>query len=112
MCRFFCRLFTYVLPLEIQLTRGEGWDPNNRSNLAISLCLSQAILCSVSSVRMIVRFVYIGGIDDHDCLNILFLSHVRLRIRSDNGTVLDLILALCVWFLLICPLKYFKLYGL
>jgi len=42
---------------------------------------------------MIVRFVDIGGVDDYDCLNILFLSLVQLRVRSDNGTVLDLILA-------------------
>ena len=55
--------------------------------------MPSAILCSVGSVRMIVRFVDIGGVDDYDCLNILFLSLVQLRVRSDNGTVLDLILA-------------------
>jgi hypothetical protein len=38
----FYRLFLYVLPLEIQLSREEGWDPINRFNSAILLCLSQA----------------------------------------------------------------------
>jgi hypothetical protein len=33
-------LFIYVLPLEIQLSRGEGWDPIHKS--ITFLCLSQA----------------------------------------------------------------------
>ena len=39
----FCRLFIYVYPLEIQLSRGEGyiWDPINRINPTTFLCLSQ-----------------------------------------------------------------------
>jgi hypothetical protein len=37
---FTYRSFTYVLPLEIQLSRG-GWDPINRFNTATCLCLSQ-----------------------------------------------------------------------
>jgi hypothetical protein len=37
--RIFYRLFTYVLPLEIQLSRGEGWDPIHRLNPATFLCL-------------------------------------------------------------------------
>jgi hypothetical protein len=32
----------YVLLLEIQLSRGEGWDLINQSNPATFLCLSQA----------------------------------------------------------------------
>jgi hypothetical protein len=34
-------LFLYVWPFEIQLLRGEGWDPINRFNSAIFLCLSK-----------------------------------------------------------------------
>jgi hypothetical protein len=41
LCRFFLS-FVYVLPLEIQLSRGEGWDTINRFNPATFLCLSQA----------------------------------------------------------------------
>jgi hypothetical protein len=38
---FYC-LYISVLPMEIQLSRGEGWDHINRINLAILLCLSLA----------------------------------------------------------------------
>ena len=39
---FFYRLFIYVLPLEIQLSkRGEDYDPINWHNLATCLCLFQ-----------------------------------------------------------------------
>ena len=38
----FHRLFIHVLPLEIQLSRGKGWDPINQFNLSTSLCLSKA----------------------------------------------------------------------
>ena len=59
--------------MEIQLSRGESWDPINWFKPATFLSLSQArtwisnvvcggLLCSVSSVEMIVRFVDIGGI--------------------------------------------------
>ena len=37
----FYRLFIYVLLLEIQLSRGGGWDPINRLNPATFLCLAQ-----------------------------------------------------------------------
>ena len=40
-CAGFFRLFIYVLPLEIQLSRGEGWGPINHCNLPIFLYLSQ-----------------------------------------------------------------------
>ena len=36
---FFC---VYVLPLEIQLSKGEGWDHINKINPTTLLCLSQA----------------------------------------------------------------------
>ena len=46
LCRvFFYHLFIHVLLLEIQLLRGEGWDPINQFNPAIFLCLSQAKTC-------------------------------------------------------------------
>ena len=62
-CRFL--FFVYMLPLEIQLSRGQGWDPINWFNPTTFLCLSQArawisnaisqsfltILCAVSSVK-------------------------------------------------------------
>ena len=38
---FFYRLFIYVLPFEVQLSRGEGYDPDNRFNSATFLCLFQ-----------------------------------------------------------------------
>ena len=52
----FYRLFVYVLPLEIQLSKCEGWDPINQFNPATFLCLSWIsmvtccglLLCSVS----------------------------------------------------------------
>ena len=40
-CAGFYHLFIYVLPLEIQLSRGEGWDSTNRFTPAIFLCLYQ-----------------------------------------------------------------------
>ena len=42
LCRFLYHLFISVLPLEIQLSRGEGWDPIKQFNLVTFLCLSQA----------------------------------------------------------------------
>ena len=66
---FFYCLFIYVLPLEIQLSRGEGWDPINWLNAATFFVPVQSqdldfqhhmswsiyllfSLCSVSSVKM------------------------------------------------------------
>ena len=69
--------------VEIQLSRGEGWDPINRFNPATLLCLSQTWISNVicgglfmfSEFRweVILRFVDIGEIDDHHCLNFLFI---------------------------------------
>ena len=39
---FFYRVCIYVLPLEIQLSRGEGWNRINRSKAATFVRLSQA----------------------------------------------------------------------
>jgi hypothetical protein len=37
-------VYMYVLSVEIQLTRWEGWNPNNRSSFTALLYLSQAII--------------------------------------------------------------------
>jgi hypothetical protein len=39
--KVFCHLFTYVLALEIQLLRREGWDSINWFNPTVLLYLSQ-----------------------------------------------------------------------
>ena len=66
------------LRLDIQLSGGEG-GPINRFDSATFVCMSQArtwssnVICRGSllySVKM--RFVDIGGIDNHHCLNFLF----------------------------------------
>jgi hypothetical protein len=40
-CSLFYRLCIYVLPLEIQLSSGESWNPINWFNPATLLCMSQ-----------------------------------------------------------------------
>ena len=77
-----------VLPLEIQISRREGWDPINQFNPTTSVCLSQArtwisniicggdFFCAQLRRDMIVRFVDIGGSDDHHCLIVLFIMLV------------------------------------
>ena len=40
--RTFYHLFIFEMPLEIQLSKGEGWNLFNRFNPAILLCLFQA----------------------------------------------------------------------
>ena len=80
------RLFIYVLPLETPLSRGNGWNHNNRFNNATFLCLSQyktwisnVISCGFVCIQwvqlrweVIVRLVDIDGIDNHHCLSFLF----------------------------------------
>ena len=89
LCLFFYSLFIYVLPLEIQLSRGEGWDAINQFNTVTFLYLSQAnswisnficrgffcVLWLQLKWEVIVRFVdtCIGEIDDHHCLNFIFI---------------------------------------
>ena len=87
LCTFFYHLFIYVFPLEILLSREEGWDPTNQFYPTKFLCLSQArtwiwnIICrgffcvQWSQLRweVIIRFVDISWIDDHHCLNFLFI---------------------------------------
>jgi hypothetical protein len=61
----FYPLLIYVLPLEIQLSRGEGWDPINRFNPATFLCLSQArtwisnVICWHSCGLFCVQWVHL-----------------------------------------------------
>ena len=73
----------YVLPLEIHLSRGDGWDTIiiNQLSPATFLCLSQAriwisnvtfFMFGVLGWRGIVRFVEIGWMVDHQ---IPFVGH-------------------------------------
>ena len=77
-CKFY-RLFIPVLPLEIQLSRWEGWDPVNRFNPTPSVCLSQATtwisndICRSLFSCSIIRGVVNDGIVDHHSLEILHL---------------------------------------
>ena len=89
----FYRLLIYELPLKWQLSKGEGCGPINRFNSATMLCLSQArtlisnVICrglfEVYWVQvrweMIVRFVYIGWIDDSD------YAHIWTKISTREG---------------------------
>jgi hypothetical protein len=87
------RLSIPVLPLEIQLSRGNSWDKINWFKSAIFLFLSQAntwisnVICCSSLFLMlnelryvIVSFVDIGGIVDQHCLNFVFVIQIRLTI--------------------------------
>ena len=88
------RLFMYVLSLNIQLLRGNGCDPTNRFNPATFLCLFQARIWIANVVvffvlwvqlrcEVIVRFFDIGGIDDHRCLNFLFMMLQKYNFSHD-----------------------------
>ena len=75
--------------IEIQLSRGEDWDPSNLFNPNTLLCLFQSttwisnIICHglfvFSELRWEahVRFVDIGGIIDHHLLNFLFIVNIQ-----------------------------------
>ena len=59
-------LFIYVLPLEIQLSRREGWDPINWFNSATLLCLSKArtwISNTICCCLFCVQWIQIRGDD-------------------------------------------------
>jgi len=96
---FYC-LYISVLPMEIQLSRGEGWDHINRINLAILLCLSLAnndfpcpmslflwVFCVLNELKseVIVRFVDIGRIVHHHRLNYIFIKSSCDILRHLNG---------------------------
>ena len=73
--------FLYVLPLEIQLSRGEGWDPSNLFNPTILLLrlkperefLTLFVVISELNWAVGVPFVDIGGIVGHHCLHFLLI---------------------------------------
>ena len=81
-------MFTSVLTLEIQLSRGESWRSTNRFNPATCLCLSPAwtwfsniICCCFFYVQWIQRWFFcfadIGGIVGHHYLNFLFIPNTK-----------------------------------
>jgi hypothetical protein len=91
--------YVYVLPSEIQLSRDLGCVPVNRFNytpfvvpalsqyLDFQRHMSWSFFCSVSSDRMrcVSLCVDIGGIDNHHCLNFLFIiGQVDTLIQSDT----------------------------
>ena len=98
--RFLSGFFIYVFPLEIQLSREDGWNPINRLNPATLLRLFQAmtlisnVICRLFSLsvfselrwQMIVFFVDISGIVDHLCLNfldVMFSNRCRSKYRRE-----------------------------
>jgi hypothetical protein len=50
--QFYYRLFIYVLPLEIQLSRENGWDPINRFNPQALVSLKKYMPFSPSPLRL------------------------------------------------------------
>ena len=73
----------------------KGWDPMNRFDPATFLCLSHAVPTWISNVmyrnlffkmfsdlrlEVIVRFVVIGRIVDHHCLNFSYHNHMEKNI--------------------------------
>ena len=94
LCRFFYCLFISLLSLEIQLSRGEGWDPRNRFNPATFLSLfqtrnwiSNAICHDLFLWSMCFRGALIGGIVDHDCLNIFLHNYWNLNNQINNWVI-------------------------
>jgi len=78
----------YKTLIDIQLLRGEVWDPINLFNPATLLYLSKSKLGFPMSYvgvlivfielrwKISVPFVDIGGIVDHHCLNFLFIMDI------------------------------------
>ena len=60
---FFSFLFWFisVLPLNFQLSRGEGWDPIKRFNPATYVCLSQASTWMFDVICSVPFMIKIGG---------------------------------------------------
>ena len=86
LCRFFFIIYLFVLLLEFQLSREEGWDPIIRFKPATFLFLTQARTCIPNAIWLCsvifciqlrrevnAHFVDIGGIDNLYCLNFLFI---------------------------------------
>ena len=90
------RLFIYVFPLDIQLSKGEGGNLIYQFNLATFLCLSQAragifnvinyvmVFFVFSELRgkVTFRFIAIGGTVDHHCLNFLIIIHLYFNFNG------------------------------
>ena len=85
-------LFIYALPLEIQLSREDGYDPINLFNPATFCACPKSgpglpmthvvvFLCSMSLIKM-KSFVDIDGIDDHHYLKCLFISIYGMHIHA------------------------------
>ena len=102
-------------------------DPIYRFNPATFLCLSQArtwifnVICHgnfcVQWVQikweMIVRFVDIGGIDDHHCLNFLLITtHFSLisKVQWNNRLQVDMLLHIILTLSLYWPWAYQSLF--
>jgi hypothetical protein len=72
-------MFIPVLPLDIQLSRWEGWDPVTRFNPTPFVCLYQATtwisndICRSLFSCSIIRGVVNDGIVDHHSLETLHL---------------------------------------
>ena len=91
-----------VLPLEIQLSREEGWDPINRLEPTTFLCLfkdrTHICIAYVVSLRVLwfevrgsnsfCRSRWNCGIVDHRCLNVLYIKCYTVSGLSNDITTL------------------------
>ena len=98
LCRLFYCLLVSVLPLEIQMSKVMGYDPINQFNPATIFCLCHArtwivndkcnvvISFVINDLRyaMVERFVDIGAIVDHHCLNFVFVTVIIQIINNSN----------------------------
>jgi hypothetical protein len=95
-------LFLYALPLEIQLSRGHGWDPFNLINPAILLYKAKArtwisnVICrgifvlSELNLAVCVPFVDSDIIVDHHCLHLSSHNGVeKIHLEKIVGLLLD-----------------------
>jgi hypothetical protein len=86
LCSLKIKWFEFALLLEILLSRGEGYDPINPGYTTIFLFLflvrtwipymswTRGLIVFNDLMLDIVRFVYIGGTVDHQCLNFFFIT--------------------------------------
>jgi hypothetical protein len=80
-------LFLYALPLEIQLSRGDGWDPSNLFNPAILLykakartCISNVICRDIFVLSELILAVGVPFVDSD-----VIVDHHCLQLSSHNG---------------------------
>jgi hypothetical protein len=105
-------LFIYTLPLEIQLSIGDGCDPFNRFNPAILLCKAKArtwisnVICrgifvsSELNLAVGVPFVDSDVIVDHHCLHLSSHNGVDPLTNPRQSIILHNILSSRKWQLL------------